>query len=566
MSKRAILYARVSGDDRQNVTSSIDGQLELCRDYASKKGYKIIGEHFEERDKHTSGADWLPELDRILTLSQNGNFDVLIVRGVDRLARNRFKQLSVKTALNRAGVSIEYVTQQFPDTPEGRLLEGIMGEFAEFEKEEIRKRIINGINRSVTAGNVKLGVKNAPYGYILARVDGLRTLAENESEAAIIRIIYDMYVNQGYTIYAILTWLNEHKIPKPSKAEHRRQNSTKEEWGLGTLNAILSNETFVGRWYYGKTTLYKDERTNKWVRVEKPREQWILVNVPAIISEDIFQAAQRRRDENKRTMGKQNRRVYALGGMLTCGHCGKGIAGITHGIYPYYICASRHNSKRFGIKCDNCNYSVKDTDMTIWQWVKSILLDPERLREALRDYQGGKTALVTPMLTLVTNNEARLGELQKEKDRLIKAYSAGVLTLNEIAIQKTSLDKQIADLQQATHQLKTEIGAAILTEGEIESIEYYASLVREGADIADNDPRLQRTIYRLLELKVTLSLVEGEKWADVTCILGDNHLPAEFSPKHSIVNRWEMRARLLIDGDNSLVTAFFARVGQPVNA
>lgn len=111
MSKRAILYARVSGDDRQNVTSSIDGQLELCRDYASKKGYKIIGEHFEERDKHTSGADWLPELDRILTLSQNGNFDVLIVRGVDRLARNRFKQLSVKTALNRAGVSIEYVTQ-----------------------------------------------------------------------------------------------------------------------------------------------------------------------------------------------------------------------------------------------------------------------------------------------------------------------------------------------------------------------------------------------------------------------------------------------------------------------
>lgn len=45
MSKRAILYARVSGDDRQNVTSSIDGQLELCRDYASKKGYKIIGEH-----------------------------------------------------------------------------------------------------------------------------------------------------------------------------------------------------------------------------------------------------------------------------------------------------------------------------------------------------------------------------------------------------------------------------------------------------------------------------------------------------------------------------------------
>lgn len=531
MTKRAIVYARVSGDDRHNVTSSIDGQLELCRDHANKKGYQIVGEYFEERERRTSGADWLPELEKVIKLARQGLFDVLIARGVDRLARNRFKQLSVKNALNRAGVQIEYVKQQFDNTPEGRFLEGVMAEFAEFEREQIRGRIVSGIHRSVAAGNVKLGENNAPYGYIVAHVNDLRTLVEDKKEAAIVRIIYDMYVNQGYSIHAILTWLNEHKIPKPSRTGNRRQLWTKEEWSLGTLNFILSNETYVGRWYYGKTTVTKDARTGKTIRVERPREEWVLVKVPALISEDIFQAAQRRRKENKRRMGKQNRRVYALGGMLTCGHCGRGVAGITHDIYPYYICTSRHNAKRFGIACDNRNFSVKKTDATIWQWVKSILLEPERLQQALHDYQEQKSASFEPILNLIKGNREKLGELQKEKERLIKAYAGGVLTLDEIATQKTLLDKQILDMQQATFHLEGEIEVATLTQGEIRAIEDYAELIRTGADAADDDPKIQRKIYQLLELKATLSHVDGERWADVTCILGEQHLSAEFNGK-----------------------------------
>lgn len=59
-SERAVLYARVSGDDRDDELSKLDDQLAECRKYAEKKQYKVLHE-FQE-DKFSSGADFdLPQ-------------------------------------------------------------------------------------------------------------------------------------------------------------------------------------------------------------------------------------------------------------------------------------------------------------------------------------------------------------------------------------------------------------------------------------------------------------------------------------------------------------------------
>lgn len=57
--ERAVLYARVSGDDRKYATSGIESQLADYRKYADQQGYKVIGEYNETPDKETSGADML---------------------------------------------------------------------------------------------------------------------------------------------------------------------------------------------------------------------------------------------------------------------------------------------------------------------------------------------------------------------------------------------------------------------------------------------------------------------------------------------------------------------------
>ena len=85
MKTRAVLYARVSGDDHDEA-SKLDAQIAMCREYAGKQGYTILHE-FQE-DKYSSGADLdLPHLNEALDLARDGAFDILVCRELDRLAR-----------------------------------------------------------------------------------------------------------------------------------------------------------------------------------------------------------------------------------------------------------------------------------------------------------------------------------------------------------------------------------------------------------------------------------------------------------------------------------------------
>jgi hypothetical protein len=60
-----------------------------------------------------------------------------------------------------------------------------------------------------------------------------------------------------------------------------------------------------------------------------PREEWLQVPVPAIISEGLFEAAWQRKEASKRQMGHPRRDQYTLGGMLHCGCCGMFMCGMT---------------------------------------------------------------------------------------------------------------------------------------------------------------------------------------------------------------------------------------------
>ncbi len=87
-SKRAVNYARVSGDDSNKEGRNLEGQLQMGREYCAKRGYRIIAE-LSEDVKGASGADIdLPQLNRIREMAAAGELDVLVVRELDRLSRS----------------------------------------------------------------------------------------------------------------------------------------------------------------------------------------------------------------------------------------------------------------------------------------------------------------------------------------------------------------------------------------------------------------------------------------------------------------------------------------------
>ena len=63
----------------------------MCRKYALASEYMVIAELAED-DRGARGADFdLPMLNKALKMAQAGEFDALIVREIDRFARNLAK-------------------------------------------------------------------------------------------------------------------------------------------------------------------------------------------------------------------------------------------------------------------------------------------------------------------------------------------------------------------------------------------------------------------------------------------------------------------------------------------
>ena len=538
--KRAVLYARVSGDDRKYATSGIESQLDDCRKYAAAQGYDVVGEFFEEPDKHTSGVDWLPELDRIIKLAPSGTFDVLVVREIDRLARNRFKQMSVEIELENHGVVVEYVLGQFEHSPEGRLLKGLMSEFAEYEREKTRQRTQRGKLLSVNAGNVTVGGSVAPYGYDPGVVNARRTLVINEQEAAIVRMIFDLYAIRLYSLGEIRDYLDEHKVSKPAKGNNHHKLTRLAAWSEATINGFLDNETYIGHWFFRKTRTVKDAATGKQRNLPRPRDEWMEIAVPPIVSEELFAAAQHRKDVNKVQMGRQRKNEYALGGMVTCGHCGNSVSGGTKVVkgyrYQYLMCNARHMPKKYGFRCDNPPYKVEQVDAAVWGWIKSLLLEPDVLRKSLEDYQQQQRDRIQPQLAMMESSQARIGGLEAQKTRLIAAYSAGVLELDELATQKTALDKEIGELTQAVSALRAEAEPQLLSAERIDAIETIAAQIRAGASAADGDKQAQRAIFQLLDVHVVLSYDGQKRWADATCTLGNARYAVEYNSRYDILS------------------------------
>jgi predicted nucleic acid-binding Zn-ribbon protein len=129
---------------------------------------------------------------------------------------------------------------------------------------------------------------------------------------------------------------------------------------------------------------------------------------------------------------------------------------------------------------------------------------------------------------MIEANEAHLVELEEEKQRLVKAYAAGALTLDDIAGEKTRIEKRIGNLTQAIEELRADMDHQVPTAQDLETIEEYAGLLHEGADLAINEPEEQQTIYRLLQMEARLTHDDGQHWADVRCILGETHLSTEY--------------------------------------
>lgn len=516
--KRAVLYARVSSDDRKYATSSIESQLVECRAFAAKRGYTVVDEVFEDPNSHTSGAEWLPELENLLRLASTSFFDVLVCRELDRLARSLAKQLVIEAEFARLGIEIAYVMGDYPDTPEGALMKNIKAVISEYERTLITQRMVRGRRRKAMAGYVVLN--GAPlYGYSYVQDGKNRTLVIDEDEARIVRQIFAWYTgDEKLGGRQIARRLSEMGVPTPAdsgkgRGKGRMKSRPFATWGSSTILNILSNETYSGVWHYSK---YADDP-----------DQLIAVAVPALVDSETFDHAQAQRKRNKIESVRNVKHDYLMRRHVICRECGSAMNACYSPSkgkdFFYYKCDTPYEKGiTSGRECNQRKHFRADhVDELVWEWVKSYLSDPAKLAEGLTAYKSEQDRETAPLRDRLTVVDKLITDNQLQLDRLLDLYLSGEFPKDALLERQVRLTDTISALEREQEELTSQLRAQSLTEGELQSVYDFAVQVAEGLTAADDDFETRRRIIELLDVRATLAIEEGDKIVYLRCRFGD---------------------------------------------
>jgi site-specific DNA recombinase len=543
MTKRAVLYARVSGDDRKREDRNLDGQLALCRDYAGKRGYQIVAELAED-DCGASGAAFeLPRLNEVREMAQTGLFDVLVTRELDRLSRNLAKQLFVEAELKHGGATIEYVLGEYPDTPEGNLMKNVRASVAEFERLKISERMNRGRELKVKAGSV-LVYSRPPFGYRVVEQDHKWALEIDETEAQTVRLIFEWYTSgdgdgELLSIYAIQQKLNSLGLPSP--ADVRGGNIHKHrphgQWSKATVGRLLQTETYAGTWHWRKFAKEKGKQ------VPRPEEEWVAVDVPRIVSRETWEAAVARRARNKAEARRNLKGQYLLRRRTVCGKCGSKMAAVTTQVSRktlpgvradrYYRCPAMGtipSARPFN--CDLPHFRVDQVDGTVWGWVRGLLTDPAALAAGLNALQDEQEQARQPIRNRLDVVDGLLADNEQQMKRLLDLYLVGKFQQSMLDERKGKLDQTIAGLRREREGLLARLEERTLTEEQVLGLQAFAAQVGEGLADADDDFEFRRFVVDTLDVTATLAVEGEEKVVYVRCVLGDEALSIESQTIH----------------------------------
>ena len=539
MTKRAILYARVSTDEQAEKGYGLPGQLDAMRQYAARNGFEIMQEFQEDYTGRVALAE-RPEGKKLTALlADSRQVDAVIAHRVDRIARDSFfARLAVRDWLKR-GLDVHTCDVGRIDDDNG-IVFTIMNWQGNDDYKKIIANTSRGRNTKASQGKV-VGTARPPYGYRFIKDANGKTIAFEiyEPEARIVRLIYTWYVRgdehgKQLTLMGVAMRLSGMGLLSPRQNNKRAFSKT--AWMSSTVRFILSNETYCGVWHYRKV-----DKSGGQVHYRDASER-IAVSVPAIVGREIWERAQARREYNAKMSKRNSKREYLLRCRVRCG-CGRAMVGVmargkAGKEYFYYACgASDQQVETHQTICSQKVVRCERLDNFVWESVKELFSDPDRLRADLKRAQQAELGAQDPRRDEIQAVENFIRQAEAEIDEIAVALRKASGRVGE------SLKKQMDDANARYDsyitrraEIQKELGARKLTDDTLKDIVDYAKDVRLGIDKADFATK--QKILESLDVRVK---VDGDK-AQVSCVITDS-TSSTISCRTRSANCWRIANR-----------------------
>jgi site-specific DNA recombinase len=505
----AAIYARVSTDE-QGKGFSLSTQVKQCLAAAEQKGYTISSDYIFE-DQFTGASMERPGLDRLRRLAQSGAIERVFVLETDRLARKAAYIVLIEEEFEKLRAPIEYVLEQYDNSPEGMLQRSIRGVIAEYEKAKTRQRSLRNKKERIERGFVLVGVM-APYGYSYVKGQHQGWLQINEEEARIVRLIFEWYVygddlGQKLGSCAIAARLSQMGVPTrfdaQGKTKRRKQGGT---WSISTVKHILQNETYAGVWHYGK-----HQRTAHSTHARRNRDEWMPVSVPAIITRELYEAAQRQSQINLVRAKRNSRYSYLLQGRLSCPTCGRAFHceadtrdQATTGNRFYYRCPGQRRAYSDDFAHCSCSRSLRADvwDERVWKRLEGVLKNPDRIMNEVRTRTELVDEEVGKLQGWLDTLEGKIEQIVEKRARLVDMALDTELSSALTKEMLTEKAKQLADEQRRYEyeaaQLRTRKEKAAEATPDEEGIRRTCAKISSGIDMFTADDR--RAVIEMLDI------------------------------------------------------------------
>ena len=400
MLDQAVVYIRVSTDEQANPDkTSLTQQRERCTGYCTAQQWELVEVYEDAGVSGSLDAEARPALNRLMEDAKAGKFQRVIFLKIDRMARSLRKLLNTSHQLQALGVGMVSVVEQFDtSTASGQLYFNLLGAFAEFERAQINERMSDGRRGAVRQG--KYLAATTPFGY--SRDNG--HLRRDKDQAKVVKQMFK-WASEGMGLKSIVTSLNERGVEPPNS----RKRKSSWGWHSTTIHKMLTSPRYVGKATYAGQPM----------------------PCPALVSEELFDAAQSALKRRRINSPRNTKQFYLLQHLLWCRHCGgRYMAKSTwnrSGFRSVYLCRMRTTyGQRAGHDEIKWRWVGEDLEQMIKRYVLHVLAKPkylvhdakvyrEQAEQRSADHQGQEQGLQTQLM-----------KLNKQETRTLEGWEKGI--------------------------------------------------------------------------------------------------------------------------------------------
>ncbi len=441
--------------------------------------------------------------------------DVVLVYSPDRLARKFAYQALLLEEFARAGVRAEFVKGPRGDSPEDQLLVQFQGMFAEYEKAQLAERYRRGKTYRARTGSVNV-LSGAPFGYRYVRKTDLAGAAYEIAgdQAALVAEMFRRYADDGASIADLARWLTGQGVATRT-GKHR--------WDRSVIWAMLRNPAYAGKAVFGKTMAtsgtpglnrvarLQGRATPRAVKtVDRPREEWLEIPVPAILDQDTFARVRQRLEDNKRFAARNTKVPSLLQGLAACSACGYGYyrtsARTTSRKIYYYRCPGSDDYRYEGGRvCGNQPVRADYPGTVVRDHITALLADPALIRaEISKRLEQARTG--DPATRQRKRLELELAKAATSITVMIEAFSEQLLTIDELRAKMPHLRARQANLHAQIDALDSQAADRDACLKLADDLEGFLAQLRGNAATATVEER-----QRVLRLLVKDILIGPEK-------------------------------------------------------